>query len=68
MTDQELINSDHWVKGPLFLWQEEDTWPSQPVFDNQLPADAEVKKETLVYHTDITTNIQILEELFAKYS
>ncbi|XP_072178274.1 uncharacterized protein [Diadema setosum] len=46
MTAEQLMNSDRWVNGPIFLWSEEELWPGSHAWDDvSLDGDPEVKSK-----------------------
>ncbi|XP_072171694.1 uncharacterized protein [Diadema setosum] len=46
MTAEQLMNSDRWVNGPIFLWSEEELWPGSHAWDNvSLDGDPKVKSK-----------------------
>ena len=67
---EELVNSERWLRGPAFLWKNEESWPVQPILGD-LPHQAEVKKSTQVY-TVATQDASAVESsidiFFQRYS
>ncbi|XP_038131095.1 uncharacterized protein LOC119776626 [Cyprinodon tularosa] len=68
LSAEELINSKRWLKGPAFLWQEEQLWPCQPELGS-LPPDAEVKKSSQTYAmSSKLTNQSAIDCFIQRYS
>lgn len=50
MVAEDLVSSHRWKNGPGFLYEDEVTWPRQPVFNcAELESIAEVKRTQIVY-------------------
>ena len=46
-----LLESNRWIKGPDFLWQNEDSWPEDVFCVGEVPSDdPEVRKEVQAYN------------------
>ncbi|XP_071483331.1 uncharacterized protein [Diadema antillarum] len=60
---QELLQKQRWLKGPDFLWRDDD-WPIQPEV-LELRGDAEVKKAVPVYATSMRAQVS---DLLHRYS
>ncbi|XP_071495543.1 uncharacterized protein [Diadema antillarum] len=61
----ELTNNPRWLKGPTFLWQEEEKWPSPPEVLQGLPQeDVEVKKANV----NSVVSTDSLWELLTRFS
>ncbi|XP_071481344.1 uncharacterized protein [Diadema antillarum] len=65
MTATEMVNNPRWLKGPNFLWQEEENWPTPPEVLQDIPQDdVEVKKANV----NAVTSTDSLEELLTRFS
>ena len=65
----ELVDNDHWIQGPAFLYQEESAWPTQPGFNEQkIDCEAEIKKEPRIYQSKQDRLDPIIDNLFTRYS
>lgn len=68
MSAEELVTSERWINGPPFLWKEESEWPCQPEIKKlEMDNTAEIKQETSVYQTNVTTDSTV-DDLLSKYS
>ena len=46
---QEMAKDNRWLKGPTFLWKEEDSWPAKNEIPRLKDSDANVRKESRMY-------------------
>jgi len=68
LTAEEVMCSTRWSKGPQFLWQDEKTWPQDPVPLHYLSDnDPEVRKDPVIYATR-TKCSQILDRIILRRS
>ena len=61
-----MLKDDRWLKGPKFLWEDENHWPRMikvPVFEDE---DVEVRKEAQIYVSTVQRNV--LDDLILYYS
>ena len=61
-----MAKNDRWLKGPDFLWEEEDHCPQMKGVPVLKDDDTEVRKEAPIYVTTVQSNI--LYTLISRYS
>ena len=65
----EMVKCALWSKGPAFLWEDKDTWPSVPEPNNQLlKDDKEVKKEVTSCILTVQPHSELFDHLLTHYS
>ena len=64
-----LINDSRWLRGPKFLREPSETWPSQPSALGHIPNnDPEVKAESRVCVTEATERHNPMQQVFERHS
>ena len=64
----EMLNNIRWFRGPEFLWQEENTWPQNPLLTvDVIDCDPEVKRNTVVHVTQVKSD-DVFDRLFKRRS
>ena len=48
-----MISSDHWKRGPEFLWEDESAWPTNSVVPEVVCEDEEVKNQVKCYVSNL---------------
>ena len=61
-----MLRNDHWLKGPMYLWEDESHWPKMIEVLVLRDIDVEVRKEAQVYVSTLQRNA--LDELTSYYS
>ena len=61
-----MLRNDHWLKGPMYLWEDESLWPKMIEVLVLRDIDVEVRKEAQVYVSTLQRNA--LDELTLYYS
>ena len=68
LSAEGIMNSSRWFGGPRFLWQDEESWPQNPVLPTSLPDhDPEVRKDSAIYASQTDCN-QIFDRIMKKRS
>ena len=49
----EIISNHHWKRGPVFLWQDESAWPTNPAVTEIPCEDEEVKNQVECSISDV---------------
>lgn len=49
----EMISNHHWKRGPVFLWQDESAWPTNPAVTEIPCEDEEVKNQVECSISDV---------------
>ncbi|KAK3715636.1 hypothetical protein QZH41_008075 [Actinostola sp. cb2023] len=60
------IKDDRWVKGPRFLWEDENCWPKMIEIPVMSDDDVEIRKEIQIYTSTVQTSV--LTDLILYYS
>ncbi|XP_015748663.1 PREDICTED: uncharacterized protein LOC107328444 [Acropora digitifera] len=69
LSAEALLNSDRWIKGPVFLWLPKEFWPLGPLsLGSVLDTDPEVKVKAKVNVTSVTQSLCPLIEYFRRTS
>ena len=63
------LESDSWRSGPDFLWQDESSWPTTPVRqENISDDDLEIKREVRVHAVELDKSMETVEKLLCYFS
>ncbi|KAK3700060.1 hypothetical protein QZH41_004360 [Actinostola sp. cb2023] len=60
------IKDDRWLKGPRFLWEDENCWPKMIEIPVMSDDDVEIRKEIQIYTSTVQTSV--LTDLILYYS
>ncbi|KAK3712744.1 hypothetical protein QZH41_003350 [Actinostola sp. cb2023] len=53
LSADEMLQTQRWINGPEFLWQNEENWPKRPAVMDATDDDLEIKKEAATFVTKI---------------
>ena len=68
LTVAEIMENNRWLRGPEFLWKEEDNWPLRPYSSSSTLVDPEIKREVQVKVVTNQPQEPALSLMIKKYS
>ena len=65
----DLVDDSRWIKGPAFLWQSREAWPTEHTENLEVDDDdAEIKKSLQSHSVEIEMSCDMNEVIFSKFS
>ena len=69
LSADSLLTNESWIKGPKWLWQDEQEWPKRPAaLRNISNNDPEIKTETQVHCSTYKVTTDVIDRMLRRYS
>ncbi|KAK3739650.1 hypothetical protein QZH41_003863 [Actinostola sp. cb2023] len=68
LSADEMLQTQRWINGPEFLWQNEENWPKRPAVMDATDDDLEIKKEAATFVTVTDHDTTTLDSIFNRFS